>query len=290
MIDTFLIGVVTGALNAIATTVVGNTNNASRWFGIKADMESFAGVILLLILPGTLILEFGFIGIIFGMVILILACTPVLFFLMHHWPPMEDAISSIANSEDLVTVSRLPVLLALAGVLFLFVGASAIWTFLERLATNSGFDSTDIGVMLGVTLFWGVVGSFITGWIGDRFCNLRSYIVDCAVLLAGVFVVSIADTLILFSIGAGLYMMGWSAAVGYVFAIVASVDPDGRHVALTIPAVGAGSMMGPAIAGYIYSDGSIFPLLFMTLVTVVISIISLWSSVRLNGPDVSMTS
>ena len=68
-------------------------------------------------------------------------------------------------------------------------------------------------------------------------------------------------------------MLAWSGADGYLFAMVADVDTDGRHIALAMPAAGIGSMIGPVLAGYIYTDGTTKRLLIMLLVSISIAIL-----------------
>ena len=125
-----------------------------------------------------------------------------------------------------------------------FIGASAIWTFLERLATDKQFEPTATGMMLGITLFFAVIGAALTGVTGDRFGNFPPYIVYSIMLVVGVLLLCGAGNFILFSVGACAFMLAWSASDGYQYAIVADVDPDGRHIVLAVPAMGVGSMIG----------------------------------------------
>ena len=68
-------------------------------------------------------------------------------------------------------------------------------------------------------------------------------------------------------------MLAWSASDGYQYAIVADVDPDGRHIVLAVPAMGVGSMIGPILAGYLYSEGTTAWLFIMVLVTIAIAVL-----------------
>ena len=133
-------------------------------------------------------------------------------------------------------------------------------------------------MMLGITLIFAVIGSLITGVTGDRFGNLRPYLVYSIMLVIGVLLICRTDNFILFSIGAYAFMLAWAGADGYQFAIVADVDPDGRHIALAVPAMGIGSMIGPILAGYLYSGGSTAGLFIMLLVTISIAVFLAWRS------------
>ena len=276
LLVTVLIGAASGALYAISTTLIGATRNTPRWFGIKFTIECLAGAILLFALPVTLIPDFGFTGVVLGMILMILVFAPVLAYMSRRRLPEQQEVSPVTagGAGD----SRLPVWLALTSLLFYFIGASAIWTFLERLAANNQFDASATGMMLGITLIFAVIGSLITGVTGDRFGNLRPYLVYSIMLVIGVLLICRTDNFILFSIGAYAFMLAWAGADGYQFAIVADVDPDGRHIALAVPAMGIGSMIGPILAGYLYSGGSTAGLFIMLLVTISIAVFLAWRS------------
>ncbi|MCY4364271.1 MAG: MFS transporter [Gammaproteobacteria bacterium] len=271
LVITSLIGAASGALYAISTTLIGGTRNTPRWFGIKFTVECLAGAILLFVLPVTLIPGLGFTGVVIGMVLMILVFAPVLAFISRRRLPEQEEASPITaiGAEN----TRLPVWLALASLVFYFIGASAIWTFLERLATDNQFDPSATGLMLGITLLFAVIGSALTGVTGDRFGNFPPYIVYSIMLVAGVLLLCLTDNFIVFSIGAYAFMLAWSASDGYQYAIVADVDPDGRHIVLAVPAMGVGSMIGPILAGYLYSEGTTAWLFIMVLVTIAIAVL-----------------
>ena len=277
LLVTALIGAASGALYAISTTLIGGARNTPRWFGIKFTVECLAGAILLFVLPVTLIPGLGFTGVVIGMVVMILVFAPVLAFIARRrLPGQQEPASPIAAIGFETT--RLPVWLALASLVFYFIGASAIWTFLERLATDKQFEASATGMMLGITLFFAVIGSALTGVAGDRFGIFRPYIVYSIMLVAGVLLLCRTDDFILFSAGACAFMLAWAGSDGYQFAIVADVDPDGRYIVLAVPAMGVGSMIGPILAGYLYAGGTSAWLFTMVLVTISVAVLLAWMS------------
>ena len=200
IINIIIIGGATGALGAISATIIGDTNNTARWFGIKFSFECLAGVILLFVLPITLIPDLGFSGVVFGMVIIILIFSPVLLYLSHQRPPDTDEV--LPDNVTNKIVSKLIVWFMLFTLVFYFIGASAIWAFLERLANNNNFDPSSIGVMLGATLFFAVIGAIITGVVGNRFGNLKPFLIYSVIFVGGAWLILTSDHFILFSIGA----------------------------------------------------------------------------------------
>ena len=277
LLVTALIGAASGALYAISTALIGGTRNTPRWFGIKFTVECLAGAILLFVLPVTLIPGLGFTGVVTGMVLMILVFAPVLAFISRRRLPEQQAQASPITAIRAET-TRLPVWLALASLVIYFIGASAIWTFLERLATDKQFEPTATGMMLGITLFFAVIGAALTGATGDSFGKFPPYIVYSIMLVVGVLLVCGAGNFILFSVGACAFMLAWSASDGYQYAIVADVDPDGRHIVLAVPAMGVGSMIGPILAGCLYSGGTTAWLFIMVLATVSTAVLLAWLS------------
>lgn len=281
LVVTALIGAASGALYAISTALIGATRNTPRWFGIKFTVECLAGAILLFVLPVTLIPGLGFTGVVIGMVVMILVFAPVLAFISRRRPPgQQQEASPVAAIR--AGSARLPVRLALVSLVFYFIGASAVWTFLERLATDNQFEPSATGLMLGITLFFAVIGSALTGVIGNRFGNFPPYIVYSVMLVVSVLLICGTGNFMLFSIGAYAFMLAWSASDGYQYAIVADADPDGRHIVLAVPAMGVGSMIGPILAGYLYSEGTTAWLFIMVLVTVAIAVLLARRSAVLN--------
>jgi predicted MFS family arabinose efflux permease len=283
IIVTTFIGGLSGAVGSLGVTIAGDAKNNTRWYGIQVAAEAAVGVVLLFLLPVTLIPAYGFAGVVYGMIILILVLLPAYFYLGRaplsipfSDTPSLDATNSDPSLHSLESQSskpKLTVYLALVAMIFLFVGSAAVWAFVERIAAINEFDPESVGLLLGFALLFAVLGSLVTGAVGDRFGNIWPYIVNSLILIAGVILIAITDSLSIYTIGACLFMYGWAASFAYLFAIIADADPDGKHIALSVPAVGIGSMIGPGLTGFLLSEDSTFSLLIMCITTIAISIV-----------------
>ena len=69
------------AIYGLGTTILGDTSNPGRWYGIKIAAEALTGAVLLLILPATAIARWGFDGAVFGMIIFMILLSPFLFWI-----------------------------------------------------------------------------------------------------------------------------------------------------------------------------------------------------------------
>lgn len=282
---TIVIGGLSGGIGSIGVTIAGDAANNTRWYGIQVAAEAAAGVALLFVLPITLIPSYGFSGVVYGMVIMILVLLPSYFHLIRVplLVPSEDA-ADVGTSRRVERIlfrpSKLLSYLALVAMVFLFIGSAAVWAFVERIAAINEFDTESIGLLLGISLCFSVVGSLAAGVVGDRFGNVWPYILNCLILIVGVILIAITDVLSVYAVGACLFMFGWAAAFAFLFAVIANVDPDGKHIALSVPSVGVGSMIGPGITGYLLAGDSTSLLLIMCVTTILISVILVWATGR----------
>lgn len=278
---TVAVGGASGALAAIAATMISDSSESTHWYGVKVAAESAAGVLLLFVLPATLIPAFGFLGTVFGMIALIaVLALPILFLKPGTLTNVQQAATNNPTiALETVTGAPRGVGLSLVAMLVLFVGGSAIWAFEERIANLYGFNAAWVGMILGISLFFAVVGPLAAGSLGKRFGNRAPYVFGVSLMISGVFAIAGSQgTSVLFALGACLFMLGWGGSLPFLYAKVADNDPNGRFIALTIPALGVGSMIGPAIAGYLYENGSIGTLQWMSVAMLASSAMLVWLS------------
>ena len=77
IVEILVVGSFSGILATLAMTVIGNYKNSTRWYGFKSASESAAGTLLLFVLPSTLIMSYGFNGVVYGMLIFMLLSIPI---------------------------------------------------------------------------------------------------------------------------------------------------------------------------------------------------------------------
>ena len=62
-----------------------------------------------------------------------------------------------------------------------------MWAFTERMGVAIGMNVTDVGYLLGVGTFFGLVGAGLAAVIGDKFGNAFPIIIATSVLTMGGF-------------------------------------------------------------------------------------------------------
>ncbi|MGI9324129.1 MAG: MFS transporter [Pseudomonadales bacterium] len=236
------------ALYALAAAIIGEQTNQTRWFGLKISVEGLSGAVLFVVLPGTLIASMGFDGILLGMAIAVLLLCP-----LWLWLPDRTPIGVTASSAkaEALNSNVFPVWLALIGTLVFFAGQTTIWAFIERLGSTAGYDSEAVTTLLSVTLLCAVAGSMTAATLGNRLGNRTPFILSCLIFFAAVFCLNYPQSFPAYAFGACAAMFSVAAGLAFGIAEIAVQDPNGRFIVLSVPAVGAGAMFGPGLAGFL---------------------------------------
>jgi predicted MFS family arabinose efflux permease len=278
------------AIYGVGTTILGDTSNPARWYGVKIAVEALFGAILLLLLPSLAIARWGFNGTVIGMIVIMVLLAPLLF-----WTPTRGSKAAVAagmGSKQPEAVRGSPAVQtpyiwgALLATLIFFASASAIWAFVERIGAAVGHDSAAIGVMLSVTLVFAVLGSLAAAAIGGRFGNVKPFNAGSVIFIAGLVLLNGSQSFTLYAIGACLVTF----AIGFMLPIavteIAELDVDGRYIVLSVPAIGIGAMAGPGIAGMLSQGGNFAPLLVLCAVLVAAASALIWVAAAHARPQV----
>ena len=270
------------ALYGIGTTILADTSNPARWYGVKIAVEAIPGAALLFILPSTLVAQYGFAGVVYalaGVSLLLAVFLPTLPASgdLEHGNP-ENPVSSVTSKPD---VNRFSIWLALFGTLLFFSAASGLWAFIERMGSVQAFDATAIGMLLSLTLVFATLGSLTTAWLGKRMGNVKPFIVSAALMVVASGLLYGTPSFNLYAMGAGLLTFGIGMGLPFAIAEVADLDADGRYIILSVPAIGSGAMIGPAAAGALAADGNFTTVLAVGAVTILCAILSMVGGRRL---------
>ena len=114
ILEILVVGSFSGILATLAMTIIGNYDNATRWYGFKSASESAAGTILLFVLPSTLIISYGFNGVIYGMLIFILLSIPLVSLLSNE-PLIESDVNKSKDTSN-INISSIYVWMALLAI------------------------------------------------------------------------------------------------------------------------------------------------------------------------------
>ena len=256
------------AIYGIGTTVLGDTSNPARWFGIKIAAEALLGAILLLVLPATTIARWGFNGTVVGVIIAMVFLAPFLFWIPASGFKGHEEKDQSSNPGEPQSAYIWGALLA---TLVFFAGASAVWAFIERIGASSGFETEALGVLLSITLVFALLGSLLAATLGGRFGNVKPFVAGTLLSLVGLFLLNSHESFIVYAAGACLETFVIGLLLPFAITEVADLDTDGRYVVLTVPAIGIGAMTGPGLAGVLSQAGDFTSLLAFVGATVIVA-------------------
>ncbi len=260
------------AVYGIGTTVIADTSNPTRWYGLKIAAEAAPGIFLLSLLPGTLIASYGFAGITYGILIAICLLVPWLFALPSQGLSELNTISDDEINASINQGSRSAVIAALLATFLFFTAASAVWTFIERLGNASGFSADDVGVLLAVTLIMATSGSLMAAWLGERLGNVKPFIAGSIVFIVGTIWLGQLGGFASYAFASCVVNLAFGFVIPFAIGEVAKLDVDGRFIILSVPAVGMGAMFGPGLAGVLADQFGFSTLLFAASVGALIAI------------------
>lgn len=267
----FIAGGSFSAVYGIGTTALGDTSNPARWFGLKISAEAMLGAILLFLLPGSLISRFGFMGMMTGMVLAVVLLAPLLTWL----PSAGNKHQDHNDTQTVITPQlRIAIWIALFAVLAFIFSATMIWAFVERMANSAGFESVRVGRILSLTLVFAMLGSLAAVVMGDRFGSGKPLGAATMIFILALVWLSSTTSLLNYAIGACLLTLAIGLGITYVITIVADLDLDGRYVVLTVPAIGTGVMIAPAVGGLLTASQEFSSIFVVGGITVVLSLLA----------------
>ena len=261
------------AIYGIGTTILADTSNPARWYGVKIAAEAFPGAVLLFVLPLTLIPSQGFPGAAYGLIITALLLCPLLIMLPAHGLKQREAASEAKLQEEFADIDRRPIWTALAATFVFFSAASGMWAFIERLGSKLGFEAEAIGTLLSITLLFATGGSLLTAWLGERFGNVRPFYLSCLAMLTALVLLASFSGFDLYAVSTCILTFGIGVGIPFAVAEIAELDVDGRFIILSVPAIGLGAMVGPGIAGALADAGSFTPVLVAAGIALVTSMV-----------------
>jgi predicted MFS family arabinose efflux permease len=265
----FVAGCGFAGIYAVGTTLLSDTSNPARWYGAKITAEAAIGVVLLVVLPAVVLPRWGFVGLSAAMIVAMVLLAPSIILMPSRGVRgayEEEQAHGLGESQS--------VWFALIACSLFMCGQTAIWGFVERMGAGAGFDPTLVGTMLAVSLTFAVAGSLLAAWLGNRYGCLKPLVCAHLIFFVGLAALTRGHVFEAYALGACLVMFSVGLGISYAVSTVAELDPDGRFVVLSVPAIGIGIMFGPGIAGFLAKGGSFAPVLAFGFFTLMISLLA----------------
>ena len=246
------IGLFEGALLALGFGLLGVTRRPNRNFGCYFALSLSIGAINVRILP--LFLETAGVAGLF----VNLSLYAVLALLFSVWVP-GDTIASCGDRAGVRrppkgqphTMAAIPLALLIVANYVYFVGQGSVWSFLERLGLQYAIDLGGIASALSLSLFAGVAGAALAGWLDLRLGRAFPLLAAVSLAVVSIGILFTAPGYAAFAIAACLFNFGNNFGHPYVLGFAAEIDASSRLTVLCGALHTAGQASGPILAGFI---------------------------------------
>ena len=262
----FLCGFAAGIQLAVCMAVIHRALDPDRSLGYWFGLQLLVGSVGVIFLPG-LIADFGV-----GAVFLVVAGLHALLLMFIRYIPDSGEIEQV---PEVKATGSVPVLVALgfAGLFLFEAGIMGVWAYYERIGDASGIATQTIGYALSASLFLGFLGSMATAVLSTRFNRLIPVALGTglAVLCTALLLTDFSTVVYVISIG--LFSFAWYFTLPYIMGCIANVDATGRLLILSNLIAGLGTSTGPACAALLQTSDSYVPVLWMGIITMLVSIL-----------------
>ena len=285
LIGIMVAGGALGFIYGIGTTILGDTSNPARYYGVKIGSEASMGIFLLLTLPIYVIAQWGFEGLLYALTGLTLLLS-----ITFIWVP-KAGVKGKDDSERKETgrTSTVAILSSLLGIFTFFSGMSAVWTYMERLGVDAGFTNATIGQILSLSLFLALFGAVLAATIADKFNRIFPLLVGLLTVLVSEFLFSMQLTLSIYAVAACLFNMAFAFTLSFLVTLTADLDFNGRFVVLTVPAIAFGNVVGPAVAGSLIGEHGYTGVMLLAEFTIVITCVLIIIAIKTGLASTNIT-
>ena len=273
-----VMGLGMGGLYALGMTVLGDSSNPDKAFGLKLGYESMPAIIALFAFPVLIIPEYGLKGMMYAMAAMAVIVAPLSFLV-----PSRGVKGGGASESNLADVSEiaakrsktplgLSITTLVASIIF-FSGVIATWAFLEVIGGIKGLPADKVGIILALGMVSATIGAFVAAALGNK--KGRNFPMIAIIILNVLSSVLIwqSTSLFAFALGAISFTFCINYALAYFFGLSAEIDFSGRFVALSTTTLSLGGVIGPAIAGRLIEGSGIGAVLGFSAFCTVLSLI-----------------
>lgn len=247
------------AVFSLGMTIVSDGHESARRFGIAIAAQSAYQIAALWAGPSLLRLS-GLEG------VLVLLALPagIAIVLAPLLPPQGRPSAAAQSFGGLLAPATL---LAFAGFVVFYTGAGAYWTYLELMGRALGMTARAVAYWAAAGVAAGIPAGLLASAQGRRFGTLRPLGFAGIIMLISALLLSGAYGQMAFGIAGMLYYFAWCYSLTYQFALVNSVDPTGRAVAVTGACAFFGSAAGAALTALLVAPDDYRAVVWIVAVT-----------------------
>ncbi len=225
----------------IGLELLAHDRDPDRAFGLKLCAEMLLAGVVMYVMTGYVLSQFGYRGFVFGCLILFAATA------VFIWPlPNKRLVASTATNGG---ESGAAVWMAALALFLRFAVFSALWGFMERIGQVMAGESEALGAILSLSILAGLLGALLGAAVGSRFGHTKPLMLCFALLLLCLLAMQLWTGLGLFVTVACLINALLQLCVIYQMGLVVACDSSGKFTVFIAFILAAGGAVGPGVAG-----------------------------------------
>ncbi|MBT7952001.1 MAG: MFS transporter, partial [Gammaproteobacteria bacterium] len=210
----------------VSIQLIAELGDIERSFGYKIVAEVTGGAILLYIFPVFIISIWHYAGASFGVAITYMSA---LFFLRWITPFQPEEQESPERKEGSAPPAAW---IAVIALLVFLSGVTGLWAFLERIGTDIGVSSNQMGVFLSILKLFGGLAGLTVILASAKFGVRWPHIAAIITIAVGVLLLHLAEDAYTYAVAIWIWEFGFSLGVAYQFAAIARLDTTNRLLLL----------------------------------------------------------
>lgn len=247
-----LLGVGSIALFTIALGILSAATDPNRAYGLKLTAEMLVAGILMWVMTGVIIEQFGYQGFIWGTLVVYGATALVV------WSLPRNFLNDIELRRDSAAAPgmNIPAILACIALFLQFGVLAGLWGFMERIGSEAGINNATIGTILTLSLLAGLCGALIAAAIGERCGHLIPIVSAMSLAIVANCMLMLASGSLVFAIVANLINTLVQFLLVFQMGLITETDISGRYTVIIAFVLCLGGAVGPGVLGAaIEADG-----------------------------------
>jgi MFS family permease len=255
LLATFLVaGIGLGGVYSLMIALLARTDDPNRSFGWQWAVGSLPGVFLLYAIPA-FATPTGGVRSTFELIVVANGVMAVASVALPKRLKTQLAATRHIASAGALPNARYPLWIGLFGVFAFYLGITGGWAFLGRIAAHAGLPGPYSGTVLAIGAAASCAVGFVAGEISALGSRRSAVTLAGTTMMIGLAMIAYSPTRVGYAIGTMLFIGLSTFVLTFSIGLVARLDTAGRAAGLPAAALGAGSILGPAVAGHVYQAG-----------------------------------
>lgn len=261
-----LSGIAGGVLYASALASFSVLSNPRKAFGMYIVCYALLSLGSLFVLP-LLIASFDYRV---NFVFLLLMAVISLFF-SGIVIRFEDRVPQRSFDHIFTVLANRKIVVSMTAYFLLQLSGGLMFTYSERIGVEAGLTTSSIGMMLSLSSVFSILGAFLVIRVSQRFKVIPQVVIFGFFMMMSMVCLFYSERSIIFFLGLSLISISWSYLLPFHQQNQSSYDELGRVVSVGSVVNMMGRATGPALGAVMLGSAPFVNVLWISIITVVIS-------------------